>query len=668
MKDGVYKVSPNLTVHMHYENILFQNAGIIALAVNPGGGLWLTNGKIVYLLKNNEFYTLNYPVENFPFNQVYQLKNSDLILGKKGFFAYAFEGISMDKITKIITYKSVTKTLTQDTKITINKGENKVNTFGNLTVHLYKFYIQFQHIKDINLGEHVYNTFYNINDDLIINARKNYIYRNEKLMPCKELSRFDTKIIMDHLILNDSIELFNIEGDSIYLYDQHTFINLTAAFGSPIDLQIRKATYEKPTLYLSTFRNIYKCDNPSDIFRNKPVKLKLVNINFRNIHDIVVKNDSVYIASDDGLTIIPEPLNREIKTFTPIPYIQSILVNDIEADLSEQNITLTGNNRIKVIFSSINYSSTPVMYSYMLEGADCNWSKGRGRIVIYENLPAGNYIFKLRTRKPNSEWSRPVEFKILIKSHFWMRPLFLTGMSVLFLILIFLAILRRKNIQIKHREIDHQLITLEQKALQSMMNPHFIFNSLGSIQNYLLQNKSKEAGLYLSQFARLIRQNLNAINAANINLDEEIDRLKNYLDLEKMRMENKFDYTIEVDENLDADEILIPSMIIQPFVENAIWHGIAGLDYRGSIHIIFRQHTEKSLLILVEDNGVGMKRSVEYSIKSEKHVNLGMEMNRRRLDLIGKKYHIDTCIKISEANPGNPNPGTKVELVVPVVV
>ncbi len=666
MKDGVYKINPYLNSHKHYENDLFQNTGITALDSKPGEGIWLTNGKTVYLLKNNDFYTLNFRNKNSQFNLICQLNNKNLIVGERGLKFFAFEGIRTEFAVKRILYQYSFNPGTNLNKITVNSTCEKINSFIVSRLFLLSTETLFRDMKEIDLDERINNTFYNIYNDIVINAKKNYLYRNEKILPCKELSRFDNKIITDHLILNDSTELYNIEDDSIYLYNQHNFINLTAAFGSPIDLQVRKAVYEDPTLYLSTFRNIYKCDNPLHLFENKPVELQLVDINFRNIHDIIVNEDSLYIASDDGLTIIPEALISNITTHTPIPYIQSILINDIEADLSQQNITLTGNNRIKFIFSSINYSSTPVLFSYKLEGADHDWSNGTGKIVVYQNLPRGKYIFKLRTSKPNTEWSKPIEFKIIIKAHFWEHPLFLTVLLLIFLAIVFLAIIRRKNILIKRREIDHQLITLEQKALQSMMNPHFIFNSLGSIQNYLLQQKSGEAGLYLSQFARLIRQNLNAINAASINLEEEIDRLKNYLDLEKLRMENKFDYNIEVDQDVEADEVQIPSMIIQPFVENAIWHGIAALENKGQINIKFRMQDEKSVIVIIEDNGIGMKRSAEYSITREKHLHLGMEMTRKRLDLLGKKFNVPTCIKFCENSPGSPNPGTRVVLVVPV--
>lgn len=392
----------------------------------------------------------------------------------------------------------------------------------------------------------------------------------------------------------------------------------------------------------------------------------MLEINFRNIRDIMVKNDSLYVASDDGLTVIPEAMIRKMTTLPPIPYFKSVLVNDKEEDLSKLEMTLRGNNKIRFSFAGINYSSSPVIFSYRLQGFDTSWTTGTSKEIVYSNLPPGKYIFTVKASKPASPWSNPIEYRVTIKAYFWQHPLFFVFLSLLFTGLIALIIIRRKNIQIKRRELDNQLISLEQKALQSMMNPHFIFNSLGSIQNYLFQKKSVEAGVYLSQFARLIRQNLNSINASSINLEEEIDRLKNYLDLEKLRMENKFEYNIEVAENVDADELQIPSMIIQPFVENAIWHGIAFLQEKGQIIIKFHMQDDKSLAVIVEDNGIGMKRSETISAKSEKHFHLGMEMTRKRLEILSKKFSVKTRLTFSEIFPGKLNPGTRVEMVVPV--
>jgi LytS/YehU family sensor histidine kinase len=200
-----------------------------------------------------------------------------------------------------------------------------------------------------------------------------------------------------------------------------------------------------------------------------------------------------------------------------------------------------------------------------------------------------------------------------------------------------------------------------------MMNPHFIFNSLGSIQNFLLHNKPYEAGIYLSQFARLIRQNLNAIDTSMINLEEEITRMKNYFDLEKLRLGDKFDYSIIVNDVIESEDVLIPSMIIQPFAENAIWHGIANLEGKGFISITFRFYTKNSLHIVIEDSGIGFRNAEKFSAKKDSHLNMGMNIVRKRLILLGKKYGIETGVTAVDKSPGSPNPGTRVTIVVPFI-
>lgn len=268
----------------------------------------------------------------------------------------------------------------------------------------------------------------------------------------------------------------------------------------------------------------------------------------------------------------------------------------------------------------------------------------------------------------NEKKLRAKELELLIKENTLKSKIIIIGtigIVLMLLLIIIVIIIWRKNLKLKRQETDHQLITLEQQALQSMMNPHFIFNALGSIQNFILQNKPGEAGLYLSQFARLIRQNLSSINSAMVILEEEVDRLKNYLDLERLRMENKFDYAIEYEDGIEEDEMQIPSMIIQPFVENAIWHGISALNVTGTIRISFARISPKTIRISIGDNGVGIKRAGTYTSQSENHLHMGMNMTRKRLEIIGKKMNVETSVNISETSPGEPNPGTLVVIIVP---
>ncbi|MCK9638710.1 MAG: histidine kinase, partial [Prolixibacteraceae bacterium] len=313
------------------------------------------------------------------------------------------------------------------------------------------------------------------------------------------------------------------------------------------------------------------------------------------------------------------------------------------------------------------YSVSPNIYSYKLEGSDSDWTLVKGSNVVLQNLPKGNYSFMLRARKPASAWSEPIKFGIEVRATIWQHPLFYFIVILFITGIAFLLVLRRKNLELRRRQMEHQMILLEQKSLQAMMNPHFIFNSLGSIQNYLLHNKANEAGIYLSQFARLIRQNLNAIDTSTVDLEEEVDRLRNYLDLEILRMGNKFTYSIEIDEAVESDDVLIPSMIIQPFVENSIWHGIANIEGNGFIGIKFQLKDEKSLKIIVEDSGIGIQNAEKYVSQSDKHLHLGMTITRKRLELLSQKYGVETSVNYRERSPGMQNPGTVVEITVPLL-
>ena len=667
MCDGVYKINPFLGFIQHYNQTVSGLSGINAIDENPAGGVWCTDGNRVSLFQCGSFFRLEFLNDGSLLNRIKFLKNNILMIWQKGSRCFEFKGINVDSSIMKVHYRKIIRSLNNRKEIALNSFGNEIATYD----HFYLFVSSPDQLNNdssgwINIKERIYNIFYNRDDELVVNASKNYTLINDTLEPIAEFSFLNNRIITDHLILNDSIELINIEGDSLYLYTTGGMCNLTAALETPLDFQIKHIAYDDPRLYLASTRNLYVFNNPPDILERKPVRLNSLDFSFRNVQDILVKNGTLYIASDDGLTVIPDSVLRDINTHLPIPYFQSILINDQVTDPEEDQVTLKGHNRINLIFSSKSYSDCPVTYSYMLEGADHDWTNGSGTNVLYQNLLRGEYVFKVRARKPTSEWSAPIEYRFTIKATFWQHPLFFIGLSLLFAMLVALVIIRRKNLQLKRREIDHQLITLEQKALQSMMNPHFVFNALSSIQSYLLMNKTREAGVYLTQFARLIRQNLSAINSPMISLDEEIDRLRNYLDLEQLRMSDGFDYTIELDESVVDEEVTIPSMIIQPFAENAIVHGISPLDQKGTIRILLSMHSEKALMIIIEDNGVGLQRSGTASGRSEKHLNMGMNMTYKRLEILGKKMNVETSVKFSEAFPGSPNPGTRVVMIVPV--
>jgi sensor histidine kinase YesM len=197
------------------------------------------------------------------------------------------------------------------------------------------------------------------------------------------------------------------------------------------------------------------------------------------------------------------------------------------------------------------------------------------------------------------------------------------------------------------------------------MNPHFIFNSLNSIQSYILSNDAEKAVLYLGKFSQLMRLILTNSAYKFISLKEELKSITYYLDLEKLRFENKFDYTITVDKSLDEEFIEIPPMIIQPYIENAIIHGLLHKPTKGKIDIDFRPDGQRIICTVVDD-GVGRQRSMEIAKQSGiKRKSRGMLITQARLEILNRQSDDEFSVKVFDLKDEKGNPaGTKVELII----
>jgi tetratricopeptide (TPR) repeat protein len=207
---------------------------------------------------------------------------------------------------------------------------------------------------------------------------------------------------------------------------------------------------------------------------------------------------------------------------------------------------------------------------------------------------------------------------------------------------------------------------LKQKLLVSQMNPHFIFNSLNAIQNYIFKQDSLKAGTYLSQFAELMRMILDYSRRDLIKLSEEIRLLNNYFELQQLRFEFKFNYTIEVDKELEPSEVLIPPMLAQPFIENAIEHGIFYKEGKGNVYLRISKQEDK-LAYEIEDDGVGLERSMELNKqKKMEHKSLATIITKERIDSMEQKGPTDNQIEITDLAKVTPgHTGVKVKFIIP---
>jgi len=224
--------------------------------------------------------------------------------------------------------------------------------------------------------------------------------------------------------------------------------------------------------------------------------------------------------------------------------------------------------------------------------------------------------------------------------------------------------------QQKLSEYNQQLAEMEVRSLRSQMNPHFLFNSLNSIRNYIIKNESQLASNYLASFAALMRKILDASQMSNLAIEEEIEMLRLYLDLEKMRFSDKFTYLIETDPDLDTSNIHIPTMVIQPFIENAIWHGLLPKENQeGLLRIKFYENPKNPDEIVCEvvDNGIGRKASEAMKSNLKKHSSKGIRITSERLKRLSKLPIEEPIEFIDLLDEMGESAGTRVILHLPVL-
>ena len=211
-------------------------------------------------------------------------------------------------------------------------------------------------------------------------------------------------------------------------------------------------------------------------------------------------------------------------------------------------------------------------------------------------------------------------------------------------------------------EIKKLLAESQLMALRAQMNPHFVFNCLNSIQECIVTEKYGEASLYLNKFSKLFRSVLNNSSRLMVSLAEEIEVLELYLSLEHMRFEKSFDYSIQVEEDLETDEIMIPSMLLQPFVENALWHGLMHKQGDRQLNVCFEKLNEDVYQCVIDDNGIGRKKALELKeqqSKTKRHVSKGMSICKDRIELLQKQGH-HAMLRIDDKYDGGTATGTRV--------
>lgn len=389
---------------------------------------------------------------------------------------------------------------------------------------------------------------------------------------------------------------------------------------------------------------------------------------------VYVDSTSIYVGTDEGLIRLEKdspPLKKqEVKL-----YLEQILINGEPLEKQDKYTFKYYQRELEMVFTALSFQSLEdIEYHYQLKNSDRTKQVKKNRKIRYPSLEVGNHQFEIYAKDADNNISNVITFDVEILSPWWSTVWFRV-FAFCALFGAFYAIYRYRIQSIKKREAEQsyyqqQIAAYELQALQAQMNPHFIFNSLTTIQYFIQRNDKKSATKYLITFGDLTRAFLEASKSRYISLEQELELLKMYIDLEQMRFNEKFETSIIIDEEVDIYTTEIPSMLLQPFVENSISHGFFHKEGKGMLSIHFQANgTNKGIICTIKDDGIGRERAriiKENSIRN--HISRGTQIVNERLAVLNKMEGYNIKVKISDVYDAKKEvAGTKVQIKIPEI-
>ncbi|WP_082864244.1 sensor histidine kinase [Polaribacter atrinae] len=411
-----------------------------------------------------------------------------------------------------------------------------------------------------------------------------------------------TKVSKTDLLLNtDGFGSFITNLNEIYQLPKSEFLIVNNAF------------VENKNIWLATNSGIlkYVLSNNTYILEKEIV---LANgLPSLQVNDIYIYKNDIIVSTNNGIAILPK------KQETPYQlldiYIDKLSYNNQVVTQDNHAFKYSENNNVSIAVSSIDFSenNTNFSYNYKLEPLQNNWQTTETTLINFNNLQPNKYVFKIESQN----FKKKIEFTI---SPLWYQTLWFKSIVLLTLITLFFRTvwyLSKRSQQQKSKKLfqEKQLSEIQLKALRSQMNPHFVFNSLAAIQYFINENNFEASEKYLVKFSKLIRRFFELSKENTISLTEEIKLLTNYLEIEKLRFREQLEYKINIDDLLETNKTKIPTMLLQPIVENAVNHGIFNKFETGTVTINFKKIDTLTYKVLIIDDGVGFVNTKSKSKK-----------------------------------------------------
>ncbi len=456
-------------------------------------------------------------------------------------------------------------------------------------------------------------------------------------------------------------------GGGLFLYNNETVISLNKQFAIHPSAIFDITEDKKGWIWLATNQGLIKLDPVTGIHTTFDTDDGLIS---NEIHKLLICDDRLFLSTVEGLCSVPvEMLNR--RTVPPVLRLSAILINGTTSVKKLADPIHYTQNNLLFRFSILYFTSANVSLHYQLiHNQDTLFSKRiNGGELELQNLPPGTYSLLVTASNKEGFKSAPVHLTFEISNPYWKTWPFLALILVMTGLALY-VIIRLITLRIKKKEEEktriHQLIANSQlSALQAQMNPHFVFNSINSIQNFILKKDVSQAYDYLTKFSKLIRLVLQNSRKKEISIHEDLEVLRLYVTLEQLRFDHAFEYHEEISHTVDIHNTLIPPMLIQPHIENAIWHGIMPLEGLRKGRILLQIDLDRdTVIIIIEDNGAGRKPNEENS----QHESLSIKVTEERLRIVNSLYkNKKSDFEVIDLTDKDGYPaGTRVRLRIPI--
>ncbi len=467
--------------------------------------------------------------------------------------------------------------------------------------------------------------------------------------------------VTDFCRLRDSTMMLATRGEGLFLKNSEMSVQLTRSDGLPSDY-CNALHLDDDVIWLGTNGGVCKID-----WSGSEPKIRTFNVedglSSNTVNDVLVFDDTVWVATEKGLSFFSKHLVKEETKPIEVRF-SKFQVNDEDVDLFEEVGELNlehDQNNIFIAYAGLSFKSRGnILYRYRLS-ENLGWRYTKNTSLEFSTLAAGTYNFTVEAKSETSDWGPPNNFRFTVNQVFWktwvFQVLVVFGSGVLLWMIIQIVLSRKR----KKRQTEYKLALSELKALRAQINPHFMYNALNSIQFFLQKSKNDEATSYLNKFARLMRLILNHSGKTDISIREEVEALTYYLELEKLRLEGKFNFDIKIDADIDEYNTEIPAMVLQPFVENAIWHGLAPKPGHGSLKVLFEKQNQK-VMISILDDGIGRHKSKQLS--KGKDDSQGIKLIEERIELLNRSRIEKISLHIGNLSDKDES-GTKVIIMVP---